>query len=290
MKKYFILSNIILIGIAIFFSVKGSYKIMTTQMEENNVPEPAAKEVSISENQPNRPQSHYRTISQRNLFKTQEENIKRDKVEPEPEQEEIKDTELKLALWGTISGDINKAIIEDKKERKQNLYREGDSIQIATIKKIYREKVILSVNGKDEILKMEEKKGKSKRTRGPSKRTAARGMPGMPNEPSKQNIKLDRSEIEKAVSDVTKLMKEVRIRPHFKNGKPDGLSVSRIRPNSIFSKLGLRSGDVISGVDGDPIESVDDALKFYKSLKNSSSVSLEIKRRGRPKNIEYNIE
>ncbi|MCP4348036.1 MAG: PDZ domain-containing protein [Desulfobacterales bacterium] len=290
MKKYFILSNIVLIGIAIFFSVKGSYKIMTTQMEENNLPEPVAKEVSISENQPNRPQSHYRTISQRNLFKTQEDNIKKDKIETEPEPEEIVETELKLALWGTISGDINKAIIEDKKERKQNLYREGDSVQTATIKKIYREKVILSVNGKDEILNMEEKKGKTRRTRGPSKRTAARGMPGMPGEPSKQNIKLDRSEIEKAVSDVTKLMKEVRIRPHFKNGKPDGLSVSRIRPNSIFSKLGLRSGDVISGVDGDPIESVDDALKFYKSLKNSSSVSLEIKRRGKPKNIEYNIE
>ncbi len=287
MKKYFILANIVLIGIAIFFSVKGSYKIMATQMEESHLPEPVTKEVSSSEKQPNRPQSYYKTISGRNLFKTQEEEIIKEVIKEEPDKQEEVETELKLALWGTISGDVNKAIIEDKKERKQNLYKEGESIQTATIKKILREKVILTVNGKDEVLNMEKKKGRSRSSRGPSKRTAPMRMPG---EPSSEKITLDRSEIEKAVSDVTKIMKEVRIRPHFKNGKPDGLSVSRIRPNSIFSKLGLRSGDVISGVDGQPIESVDDALKFYKSLKTSPSVSLEIKRRGRTKMMEYNID
>jgi general secretion pathway protein C len=63
-----------------------------------------------------------------------------------------------------------------------------------------------------------------------------------------------------------------------------------VRPSSIFYKMGLKSGDIIIGVDGKNIESVDDALKFYQSLQSASKVQLELKRRGRPKTIEYNIE
>ncbi|MFW5640437.1 MAG: PDZ domain-containing protein, partial [Thermodesulfobacteriota bacterium] len=75
----------------------------------------------------------------------------------------------------------------------------------------------------------------------------------------------------------------------FTNGKPDGLTLTRIRRNSIFRRLGLRNGDIITGVDGEPIESVDDALKFYNNLKSASDVSLEIKRRGRGQKMEYSI-
>ena len=108
-------------------------------------------------------------------------------------------------------------------------------------------------------------------------------------EPS-QNITLKRSRIESAVKDVNTLMKQVRIRPHFRNGKPDGLRLTGIRPNSIFYNMGLKSGDIITGVNSNNIESVDDVLKLYQNLQSSSSVRLQIKRRGRPKTMNYNIE
>ena len=85
-------------------------------------------------------------------------------------------------------------------------------------------------------------------------------------------------------------MKQVRIRPHFTNGEPDGLRLTGIRPNSIFYKMGLKSGDIITGVDGKDIESVDDALEFYKSLQSSAKVKLELNRRGRLQTLNYNIE
>ena len=92
------------------------------------------------------------------------------------------------------------------------------------------------------------------------------------------------------MGDLNGLMDQAKIRPHFRNGKPDGLTISRIKRDSIFSQLGLRSGDIITGVDGQSIESVDDALKFYNQLKSSSNVNLQIRRRGMPKQIEYTIE
>jgi len=71
--------------------------------------------------------------------------------------ENPKPTDLKLKLWGTIAGDDDTgyAIVEDAVEGKQNIVRVGDIIRNMTVKKILRGKVVLSKNGKDEILEME---------------------------------------------------------------------------------------------------------------------------------------
>jgi general secretion pathway protein C len=70
---------------------------------------------------------------------------------------------------------------------------------------------------------------------------------------------------------------------------PDGLALSNIQPNSIFRRMGLRNGDVLKGVDGQEIQSVDDALRLYDNLKTADTVMVELKRRGREKSIEYRV-
>ena len=54
--------------------------------------------------------------------------------------------------------------------------------------------------------------------------------------------------------------------------------------------MGLRNGDVIIGVDGTTIESVDDALKLYENLQSSTAVQVQLRRRGQLKTIDYKIE
>jgi general secretion pathway protein C len=75
----------------------------------------------------------------------------------------------------------------------------------------------------------------------------------------------------------------------MEDGIPAGLSLSRIKPNSIFRRMGLRNGDVITGVDGNEISTVDDALRLVDNLRSSSTLSVQLKRRGRDKTIEYRI-
>jgi general secretion pathway protein C len=104
-----------------------------------------------------------------------------------------------------------------------------------------------------------------------------------------QKISLQRSLIEESIRDISSLMTQVKIMPHMEEGQPDGLSVSNIQPNSIFRRMGLRNGDILVGVDGQNIKSVDDALKLYDNLKTSDNVSVQIKRRGRVRNIDYNV-
>jgi len=296
MKKYFIILNILLIAAAIYFGVKASYRMLTAQIDEESISAPKTQNVVTSENETIHPQSHYTSITERNLFKTKE---KEDSVAPPPEpvkvEEPVKLTELKLKLWGTVSGNDRSrayAVIEDTKERKQNLYREGDTVPVdkakVMVKEILRQKIILTVNDQDEALEMGENQGEEPKR--PEHPLASVVEQPVPPSSSNSNIRLERSKIEESMNNVNNLMHQAKIRPHFKDGRPDGLTLSRIQDNSIFSELGLQSGDIIIGVDGKKIESVDDALKFYQSLKSSPSVNLEIKRRGETKIIDYTIE
>jgi len=237
-----------------------------------------------------RPLSDYQAIETRNLFNLKDKPAE---VAPEPVKvdiETLKETDLQLKLWGTVTGNGQNAyaVIEDAKLRVQQLYHMEDAIQNAIVKEIHREKVILEVNGSFEVLQMEEIQG----TTGGSKvaRQTISEKPEGSNTPESKNISLKRERIDEAVNDLGNLMKQVRIRPHFKDGQSDGLTLSGIRSNSIFGEMGFRNGDVIVGVDGKNITSVDDALSLYENLQSASNVQVQIRRRGRLQTIDYAVE
>jgi len=285
MKKYFEILNIIFITLAIFWGVKAAYKILTAKLDYMYLPRSSGKQVSLPKAETVQPLNHYRSIAERNLFKTKEIIKKEPEKKEEEKEKPLKLTDMKLKLWGTVTGNGTDAyaVIQEERKKKQNLYMVGDSIQDATLKKILREKVILNVNGNDEILKIEKRAG--------TRKTAFRPQPAQrPNvQAGNQKVRLSRSAVEDAVSNINNLMKQAKIRPHFRNGKPDGLVLTRVRQNSFFTKMGLRNGDVIMGVDGEKITSVDDALKLYDNLRSSPNMTIQIKRRGRVQEINYDI-
>ena len=281
MKRYFTILNIIFITGIVFFMTKVFYKIATANIDTSDSTKTAARHVVPNESLTQHELSDYQAVIDRNLFKTKTEagsGSGTDKIDIET----LERTELNLKLLGTITGDEKEAyaVIEDIAAKEQDLYRIGDTIQNATVKIILREKVVLNVNGKDEILGIENVSG-GQEIRKPSTELGETGS---------QNITVKRSQIDTAIKDLNTLMKQIRIRPNFKNGKPDGFRLTGIRPNSIFYNMGLKSGDIIMGVDGKDIESVDDALKFYQNLQSSSKIQLQIKRRGQLKTIDYRLE
>jgi general secretion pathway protein C len=155
----------------------------------------------------------------------------------------------------------------------------GDSIQDATVKAILRAKVVLTLNGQDQVLAMEELT-QSGPFRRPVPSSAARPVAAA----RAQRVSLRRNMIDEAMGDVSKLVTEIKILP-----SESGLALSQIKPNSIFRRMGLRNGDVLKSVDGQEIRSVDDALKLYESLKSADSVSVVLQRRGADRTINYNI-
>jgi general secretion pathway protein C len=282
----FTIINLFCITVSAYFVVDGFYGTISARLAQR----PLSRQQNVyrvnDSETTRRPLSAYKAIQERNLFNT------RSTSEPPTGKVDVaslEETKLNLKLWGTVSGTGNGdyAVIEDVKAREQNLYRSGDTIQTATVKEIFREKVVLTVSGKDEVLQMEDLKSGKAPIRGG-------GIPVRAGAPASgavraQRISLRRSYIEKSMTDVASLMTQVQIRPHMENGVPAGLALSNIKPNSIFRRMGLRNGDIISGVDGSEISSVDDALRLVDNLKSASNLSVQLKRRGREKNIEYVI-
>lgn len=279
MKRHFTIINLLLITVAVYLGVKMFYKISTAPLDRAQLSNAVLNAESAPQDEPMRPLVDYDPIIERNLFNTKKG------TDGQPnllDIENLKPTSLNLKLLGTVIGDNDKtyAVIQDTPQNRHDLYRIGDTVQNATLKLILREKVVLQVNGKDEILEIEDAPSVQK--------TSFRGSKS--DRATSRNVTLKRSQIESAVQNINTLMQQVRVRPHFTNGKPDGLSLTQIKPNSIFHSMGIRSGDVITSVDGNTIESVDDALKLYQSLQSSSNVKLELKRRGRMKTIDYFIK
>jgi general secretion pathway protein C len=285
-KAIFTFVNLLCITFSAYIVVDGFYGTISARLTQP----PLSSQQNVyrvgGTDTNSRPLSTYKAVLERNLFNTRSDS------EPQPgkvDVESLEETKLNLKLWGTVSGsdDGDYAVIEDVKAREQNLYRTGDAIQTATVKEIYREKVVLTVNGKDEVLQMQDmESGKAVFRPG--------GLPVRAGTPPSgavraQRISLRRSYIEQSMTDMASLMTQVQIQPHMENGVPAGLALSSIKPNSIFRRMGLRNGDIISGVDGNEISSVDDALKLVESLKSSTNLSVQLKRRGQEKNIEYSI-
>jgi type II secretory pathway component PulC len=120
----------------------------TVQLEqEKNVQEEEVAEAS--------PVDERKVILQRNIFQAGEEGAAAESSkEAESDIDQLEKTQLSLSLLGTVSGEREdaRAIIRDDKTRLEDLFRVGSEIQGAIINRIARGKVVLLVNGREEVL------------------------------------------------------------------------------------------------------------------------------------------
>jgi general secretion pathway protein C len=295
-RQLFTFINILLITLLLFFSVKLFYQVAAARLldvphvESSNASDAALTASRVTDDRPKTNFTAYQPILQRDLFNTSPvaTPVGNDAIE----LDKLQQTQLNLKLWGTIirEPETSYAVIEDTKRRKQGLYRVGDTVDRASIKMILRKKVVLTVGGKDEILLMDDDRNKRRPS---SAAVSHREMPEpyaeMTVDPE-EAVSLDRDRINDALKNINQLMSQVKVRPHFQDGRPNGLILSHIQQNSIFSEMGLQNGDIVKGVNGNMIESVDDALKFYENLRASSVVQLQIQRQGEDIDIAYQIE
>ena len=106
---------------------------------------------------------------------------------------------------------------------------------------------------------------------------------------SETEYTIEREEVDRVLGNLSEVATKARIVPSFKNGKPNGFKLFSIKPGSIYSKIGLRNGDVIQSINGYEMNSPDKALEIYQKLKDSTSITVDIQRRGRAMTMNYGI-
>ena len=278
-----ILFNLIALFIAVYMGVDIFYRFMDAQLLTVKSPETAAGTFRTQAMEKQQPPAHYDKIGRRGLLGGPTTGREEKSEEMGAEQiAALKPTSLNMVLLGTVSGPqrVAFAVMEEKGKKKQGLYQTGDMVQGALIKKVLRGKVILEVKGKDEILEMEQAKTGKQGSRGT----------GAGSKDDGYAITVGHDDLQKSLGNINSLLTQVRIRPLIKNGKPDGLVLSHVKPGSIFAKLGLKNGDVVKKIDNKLIKSPDDAFAFYNRLKSGAELSLEINRGSETKTLNYRFE
>jgi general secretion pathway protein C len=175
--------------------------------------------------------------------------------------------EMGLKLKGTIAGpeEIARAIIDNKNE--QRLYRIGDEILGAKLIAIFRNKVIMNVNGQEQMLVIEEAEPRGRAQAGAAARTPGALAPtaGVPGGTA-------------MMKDLNEYLGKARVIPFFRGGEPYGFRISNLGRDAEAYQLGVRSGDIIRSINGVPVRTPDDAFKAYQQFQNESNLQLEVER------------
>ncbi|RLB98347.1 MAG: hypothetical protein DRH34_13970 [Deltaproteobacteria bacterium] len=101
---------------------------------------------------------------------------------------------------------------------------------------------------------------------------------------------VNQSVITSSLNNINDLKRQIRIKPITGGGKSDGLLLYSIKPDSFFHTLGLKTGDIIRKVNGNPTRSIQDAVKIYQSLENPDKVKVSILRNGKNQEIVYRVK
>lgn len=286
-KTYYTIFYLVALSAIIYLGVDAFYQIVEARLLNVSTDKVAMKNTRDSRRSINRPLKTFQAIMDRNLFGSADRKPVKEEVPVEIET--LEPTSLKIALLGTVAGDQGNAVavIEDRKNRKQDLYKVGDSVQDALVKKILRGRVVLGVGDKDEILTMEEVSSSSSPPAAAERRTAPSTRSDFRPRSLERTISIRRADIDESMQDISNLLSQARILPHFENGAADGLAVTGIKAGSIFMRMGLRNGDIVNAINGETVTTPEEIISMYSEMESGSDLSIQVKRGGRERTINY---
>ena len=104
------------------------------------------------------------------------------------------------------------------------------------------------------------------------------------------SIRLKRDEVANSLADIDGLLEQMKIAPYKSGDQAAGFRLVSITRDSVLRKMGLRSRNMIVGIDDETITGPDQASGFFKKLADGGEVTIKLKRRRRTREIKLNIE
>jgi general secretion pathway protein C len=141
---------------------------------------------------------------------------------------------------------------------------------------VQRDRIVIVRNGAREALVMKDVEG------------AAAGI-AVPLPPIVQSVGTDRQLVDR------RQLQQQLGRPEFLNqalivpNADGGFLVRQVQAGSLYEKLGLRPGDVIRNVNGQPLTSMDDVMRLYQQFGTAQRVLVDVQRQGRNETLYYDM-
>lgn len=233
--------------------------------------------------------------------------------DPEDELDFPEPTELDVTLTGVLAAQNpqwSMAMIESADTDQTHALGVGDALPVdqpVEILEIRRDRVFIDNDGSLEFIRLEDSPYPDPgqidpRDRQPDRddsrdRGGDRGQDGgdesadggLATRRGEGVYAVDRDRIEAELEDPEALQEEARIMPNYTDGEADGLRLVGVTPDSLYSELGIQSGDVLQTVDGDEVTSQREARQMLESMRGEDEVTIEIERRGQRQDITYRM-
>ena len=182
-----------------------------------------------------------------------------------------------LRLIGTVvgRGTGSYAFFEDTKEKGQFMVKVGDPVDDGILlKAVRKDGAILLIEGKEVFLPFGERE--------------------TPETSRLESVKergrtLARREVEGAFKNLNEIMTQARVIPYTVDGRLVGYRIFSIRPGSIYSRIGLKNGDIVQRVNGVTLTTPEKAYLLFQQLRNEARITIDILRAGRKVTIPIEI-
>ena len=103
------------------------------------------------------------------------------------------------------------------------------------------------------------------------------------------NFVIDQRALTSALDNPAQAMSDARLLPSQKDGKVEGFRATEVKPNGLFSMIGIKNGDVLLRLNDFPMDSPDKALQSFIALKGQNRLKLDLIRDGQPQTFNYDI-
>jgi general secretion pathway protein C len=204
-------------------------------------------------------------------------------AEPERQQdiESAPQTQMNLVLAGTLAEeDPQRGIaIIGESSTSAKVYSVGDTIRSGTrLHAVYTDRVILDRGGRLETLMLPRPSlsGAAGSNAPPPRRQVAAASRGEGGGPANLADNLRRI----AETNPGALAEVVRPQPVFANGVQRGYRVYPGRNRQQFAKLGLQPGDLVTSINGTPLDDPARGMEIFNSLGSSDQVEVTVERNG----------
>lgn len=221
-------------------------------------------------------------ILERNLFGAQLAGEAQAALNPE---EPVAATKLPLKLLGTAAATDerrSRAAIQDEKSQKHLVVGVGDELAghpRVTVRVIERTRVILDNAGRAEELVLHEGQLALAAQRGPQVRRGARRAVAPGDQQAALNQRLQTLNGPDGQG-ISQILSSARIVPQYAEGQMQGMLVDSIKADSMFQKVGLQNGDVITEVNGIMIDRPEATSAVFDQFATAETIEIAALRGG----------
>lgn len=189
------------------------------------------------------------------------------------------------AVGVVVSGDPLRSVAMLRSRGRTRLATVGESAFGGRVALVGRESVTLDFDGQKVDLRLTEgvvratEAARTVRAEAPRRESAPPGARAM-----------ERREVERRLAqEVPRILAETTAVPVMDDGRVAGLALTRIPDRSLLTDAGLQAGDVLTEVNGTPVDSLATLMALYPKLQSERDLQAVVLRNGQPVRISVTL-